>query len=284
MHAALPRDFFSLTHIGGGKILSFFVLYFFGIVLGQDVWQRVFTARSVRVARSGGVVVGLYCLAYAIAGALIGTAGHVFLPVLPDPDLAFASIVNMVLPPGLRGLLLAASLAAIMSTASACLLAASTVLLEDVYLRLGGGGGTGSVAQSRAVTFVLGVIMTAIACVTSDVIGALSVAYDLLVGALLVPVIGAMLWQRGTSLAALLSITFSGLAVVTLLVLQGINSDAPIYGGLGLSLVIFIGVSLAAPHATVGDTPAASGPTCRRRSIGCVIRRRTSSAVRPTSR
>src|SRR5580698_3011019 len=43
MQARLPAGFFSLTHIGSAKIVSFFVLYFFGIIIGQDVWQRVFT-------------------------------------------------------------------------------------------------------------------------------------------------------------------------------------------------------------------------------------------------
>src|ERR1019366_6676517 len=105
MHQRLAPEFFSLTHIGGAKILSFFTLYFFGILIGQDGWQRVFTARSVKVARNGGIYVGLYCFMYAIAGALIGAAGHAFLPPLADPDLAFASIVNAVLPAGLRGLL-----------------------------------------------------------------------------------------------------------------------------------------------------------------------------------
>src|SRR6204780_778750 len=70
MRARLPGEFFSLTHIGTGKIISFFVLYFFGIIIGQDVWQRVFTARSVTVARAGGIGGGFYCLAYALAGAL----------------------------------------------------------------------------------------------------------------------------------------------------------------------------------------------------------------------
>src|SRR5271166_1370930 len=129
MHAHLPGEFFSLTNIGASKVVSFFVLYFFGIIIGQDVWQRVFTARSVAVARNGGIGVGFYCLLYALAGAMIGMAGRAFLPPLANPDAAFAEIVNAVLPMGLRGLLLAAALAAIMSTASACLLAASTVLL-----------------------------------------------------------------------------------------------------------------------------------------------------------
>jgi SSS family solute:Na+ symporter len=175
---------------------------------------------------------------------LIGTAGHVFLPSLPDPDSAFAHIVNLVLPVGLRGLVLAASLAAMMSTASACLLASSTVLLEDVYLRLRRTGGTGSVTQSRVVTFGFGVLMTLVACRTTDVIAAVTVAYDLLVGALLIPVLGSMLWRRGTAAGALSSIGVSTVAVVALLVARGIDSDAPIYAGLGSSLVIFVVVSM----------------------------------------
>ncbi len=245
MRLHLPAGFFSLGHIGGAKIFSFFILYFFGIIIGQDVWQRVFTARSIPVARSGGIVVGLYCLVYAIAGALIGTAGRVFLPSLADPDSAFASVVNAVLPPGLRGLVLAASLAAMMSTASACLLASSTVLLEDVYLRLRDVKSTGSVTQSRIVTFAFGVAMTLVASTTTDVIAAITVAYDLLVGALFTPVLGAMLWRRGTAQGALASIALGGIAVIVLLITRGIDSDAPIYGGLLLSIAAYIIVSLA---------------------------------------
>ena len=243
MHARLPAEFFSLTHIGAGKIASFFALYFFGIIIGQDVWQRVFTARSVKVARNGGIAVGIYCLCYALAGASIGTAGRVFLPPLADPDSAFAQIVEAVLPIGLRGLVLAAALAAIMSTASACLLAASTVLLEDVYLPLRGALNAGSVAQSRAVTLCLGVVMTLLACLMHDVIAALTIAYDFLVGGLLVPVIAAMLWRRGTAIGALASIAVGGSLVVIVLLLEGMDSDIPIYAGLGGSLITYLAVS-----------------------------------------
>ena len=244
MHERLPAGFFSLTNIGGAKIFSFFLLYFFGIIIGQDVWQRVFTARNIRVARSGGIAVGVYCLVYALAGALIGSAGRAFLPHLDDPDSAFANIVNLVLPAGLRGLVLAASLAAMMSTASACLLAASTVSLEDVYLRLRGAGSIGSVRQSRLVTLGFGVLMTIVASATNDVIAAITVAYDLLVGALFVPVIGAMLWRRGTSAGALASIALGVPTVVVTLAAQGIDSDAPIYAGFSVSLAAYIGFSL----------------------------------------
>jgi solute:Na+ symporter, SSS family len=244
MHASLPGEFFSLGHIGAGKIASFFLLYFFGILIGQDIWQRVFTARSVSVARNGGIGVGLYCLVYALAGALIGAAGRVFLPPLAEGDLAFAQIVNAVLPVGLRGLVLAAALAAIMSTASACLLAASTVLLEDVYLRLHGTLSTGSIAQSRGVTLALGLVMTVASCAMHDVITALTVAYDLLVGGLLVPIIGAMIWPRGTTAGALASIALGSALVVLFLVLDGLDSDLPIYVGLAGSFIAYVAVSL----------------------------------------
>jgi SSS family solute:Na+ symporter len=244
MQQHLPAGFFSLINIGGAKIFSFFLLYFFGIIIGQDVWQRVFTARNIKVARNGGIAVGVYCLVYAMAGALIGMAGRAFLPPLADLDSAFANIVNVVLPAGLRGLVLAASLAAMMSTASACLLASSTVLLEDVYLRLRGAGNIGSVTQSRVVTLGFGVAMTIVASGTNDVIAAITVAYDLLVGALFVPVIGAMLWARGTGAGALASIAVSAPIVVVMIFVQGIDSDAPIYAGFGMSLLVYVVISL----------------------------------------
>jgi SSS family solute:Na+ symporter len=219
---------------------SFVTLYFLGILIGQDGWQRVFTARSVSVARTGGVLVGLYCILYALAGALIGAAGRTFLPLLPDADLAFAKIVQVVLPVGLRGLVLAAALAAIMSTASACLLATSTVLLEDVYLQLRGSSGTGSVAQSRILTLLLGALAAAIACVMHDVIAALTIGYDLLVGALFVPIVMAMFIDRGSATRALMSITVSALVVITLIWIYGIDSVLPIYAGLAVSTSIFL--------------------------------------------
>jgi SSS family solute:Na+ symporter len=147
-----------------------------------------------------------------------------------------------------------------MSTASACLLAASTVSLEDVYLRLRGSGNAGSVAQSRIVTFVFGVLMTAAECRMNDVIAAVTVAYDLLVGALLIPVVGAMLWKRGTGAGALTSIAVSGVVVVVLLFARGIDSSAPIYAGLGLGLASYVLVSLVSRQSDPGmRAPASPG-------------------------
>src|SRR3712207_5477939 len=69
MTERLPADALSLTTIGGGTIVTYFVVYTFGLLIGQDIWQRVFTARSPGVARWAGTAAGVYCLLYGVAGA-----------------------------------------------------------------------------------------------------------------------------------------------------------------------------------------------------------------------
>ena len=134
MQANLPAGFFELGNIGLDTIAAYFLLYF-GALIGQDIWQRLFTARSEGVVRYAGLGAGLYCMLYGGVCALIGAATRLLLPDLSVAENAFAEITRNVLPAGLRGLVVAAALAAIMSTASACLLAAATVLKEDIYSR-----------------------------------------------------------------------------------------------------------------------------------------------------
>ena len=123
-------------------------------------------------------------------------------------------------------LVLAAALAAIMSTASACLLAASTVLLEDVYLPLARRGQRRLGHAEPRRDAGAGRSDDSARCAMHDVIAALTVAYDLLVGGLLVPMLGAMLWRGGTTAGALASIAVGGTLVAVLLAWAGLDSDA----------------------------------------------------------
>jgi SSS family solute:Na+ symporter len=243
MREQLPASYFDLTAIGWSTIFAYFLLFFFGIMIGQDIWQRVFTARSGGIARWGGVAAGVYCLFYAVAGALIGSAARVILPNLATPDNAFAQVTKAALPVGLTGLVLAAALAAVMSTASATLLAASTILANDVYADFFRRGGD-RVRLSRVFTLLVGVVVLVIALLVKDVVGGLTVAYDLLSGALLVPIIGALFWRRATGAGALAAMVAGGIVVVVLMLVQGLFANGPIIYGILTSLVVFVVVSL----------------------------------------
>ena len=250
MKAQLPTEYFAPLGIGGETIFTYVLIYTFGMLIGQDIWQRVFTARTDRVARWGGTVAGTYCLLYALAGAVIGTAAKVLYPNLPSADDAFATIVKDELPMGVRGLVLAAALAAVMSTSSGALIACATVANNDIWSRLRGVGSAqgedhDEVKDNRLFILVMGVAVIGIAIALNDVVQALTVAYNLLVGGLLVPILGGLLWRRGTVQGALAAVTVGGLSVIGLMWSYGILANEPVYYGLLASLAAYVIVSLA---------------------------------------
>lgn len=269
MKAQLPHDYFAPLGIGGQTVFTYVLIYSFGMLIGQDIWQRVFTARSDKVARLGGTAAGTYCLAYALAGAVIGTAAKVLYPHLGSPDDAFATIVKDALPVGVRGLVLAAALSAVMSTSSGALIACATVANNDIWARIKGIAKRQAPASdvssdaacdvtsdeasephdevrgNRVFILLMGVAVIVIAIALNNVVEALTVAYNLLVGGLLVPILGGLLWKRGTGAGALASVAVGGLTVIGLMFSLGVLANEPIYYGLLASLAAYVAVSLA---------------------------------------
>ncbi|WP_312936978.1 sodium:solute symporter [Pseudomonas sp.] len=239
LHAKLPETAFSFSTIGYDTILTYFLIYFFGILIGQDIWQRVFTARSEGVARVAGSLAGVYCVIYGLVGALIGMCAKVLLPDLADANNAFASIVQSALPDGIRGLVIAAALAAMMSTASAGLLAASTTITEDLLPKLRSGRAS-TLGMSRAFTFLTGLVVLGVALVVNDVIGALTLAYNLLVGGILVPMLGAIYWKRATTTGAILSMALGCGTALVFMFRDGLEANTPIYYSLAVGLLAFV--------------------------------------------
>jgi len=269
LHANLPDTAFSLTHIGVGTIFTYFFLYVFTMVIGQDLWQRVFTARSDRVAKWAGTAAAAYGFCYALAGALIGMSAKVLLPEIADRDDVYTEIVRYALPAGLAGLVVAGALSAIMSTSSGALIATATVVKEDIVgiirrdrtraaksasapasaepaqADAAASGAHDEVGNSRWYILGFGLLMISIACVLKDVIAGLTIAGAILVGGLLVSIIGGMIWQRGTLRGAIASIV-SGtvLTLGTMIVMRDIYANLPIFIGLAGSLLSYLVVSL----------------------------------------
>ncbi|GAB3676276.1 sodium:solute symporter [Salinisphaera aquimarina] len=256
MVAKADPGHFSLTGIGWSTIITYFVIYFLGILIGQDIWQRVFTARSVNVARFAGVAAGLYCILYGVLAALVGVAASVLLPNLDDPNNAFAAVAQLALPHGVLGLIVAAAVAAMMSTSSAGMLAASTLLTRDLIPGITGGEPIERLAIHRLSTCLIGVVTVLLALVVDDVIGALTVAYDILVGGMLVPIIGAMFWKRGSNAGAITAMVTGTITVFIFIAKDGLLANSPIYAGLLVSLVAFVAGSFLRPQHS-SPTPVA---------------------------
>ncbi|VEF46810.1 sodium/solute symporter [Bacillus freudenreichii] len=242
----LPETYFSLSGIGGQQIFQYFLLFALGMVVAQDIWQRILTAKTIKVARAGTVAAGVYSLLYGIAVAIIGMCAFVILPGLEDTQNTFASMAVAVLPSGLLGLVVAAVVSALMSTASGTLLASSTLISNDIIKRFYKKDLTDKqyLKLSRTVTTVIGILTIVCALWIQDVLVALDVAYAVLSGGIFAPVILGLFWKRATAKAAFYAIIASTVVILAGLVIQGITATTPIVYGIAVSFVVMIVVSL----------------------------------------
>ena len=288
LFSSLPESHTSPVGIGWQAILGYILIYTLGLLIGQDIWQRVFTARSPGVARWGGFSAGVYCLLYAAAGALIGMAATTIVPGIEVQDDVFAAVVDASMSPMLGGIVLAAALAAMMSTASGSLMAASTVCRQDIVEPIlarkdivpatagssadgaatdgsaasanGTGSGTSArstlvrslvretgdeVRDSRIYLIVLGVVTLVLAMIMPSVVEALTVAYNLLVAGLFIPILGGLVFKRGTIVGVMAGMILGAVTTVVVMITMGIYSNEAIYLGLIASLVGYLVGSFA---------------------------------------
>ncbi|GAA1632334.1 MULTISPECIES: sodium:solute symporter [Brevibacterium] len=278
LFSVLPPEQTSPVGIGWQAILGYILIYTLGLLIGQDIWQRVFTARTPAVARWGGLSAGVYCLLYAVAGALIGMAALRIVPGIAVPDDVFVAVVDASMSPVVAGFVLAAALAAMMSTASGSLLAASTVCRQDIVEPLlakrqivpvaqtaeGTGGAdaaasagtTRTIAQSlvretgdevrdsRIYLIGLGIVTLALALIMPSVVEALTVAYNLLVAGLFVPILGGLVFRRGTIVGVMAGMILGSVTTIVIMITVDIYANEAIYFGLLASLLGYLVGSL----------------------------------------
>ncbi|MCK1993251.1 sodium:solute symporter [Peribacillus muralis] len=258
LHENLPASHFELGNIGGGTIFQYFLLFTLGVVVGQDIWQRLFTARTKSISRSGTIGAGIYSVFYAIAISIIGMCAFIILPDLGDPQTAFTSIAMETLPVGLLGVVIASVVSALMSTASGTLLASSTLVVNDLIKKYIGPGMSERqfVKTSRITTLTIGVMTIIVSIWIQDILVALDVAYAILSGAVFFPIILGFFWKRVTANAAFYSILASMIVIIVGLVIKGPSSTGPILYGLATSFVVITALTLLSPQneiLTKGD-------------------------------
>lgn len=242
---SIPDAYMDWTNIGWPTIFQYFLLYTLGMLVGQDLWQRTFTARNLRISKAGGIGAGIYSIFYAVAVAIIGMSAFVAFPNLDDSQSVFAHMALNVLPPGLMGLVLAAVLSALMSTASGTLLASSTLIVNDILKPLI--GGQKILFLSRLVTLIVGILVIICSIWIQDVLVALDIAYAILSGAMFFPIILGFFWKRASAKAAFISMLASTVVIIVGLVLKGTTSTDPILYGLAASLISLVAFSYVYP-------------------------------------
>lgn len=185
-------------------------------IISQASYQRVAASKTEKVAVGAPLWGGLLLIPVAFLPVIIGMYGKALYPDLPNGIVFFQVLLDK-LPNAISGLMIAAILAAIMSTADSQLLGITAHVSHDLYEKNINPNATQKqlVTLSVATTAIVGAVALWLSLSFSNIISLLSFVYTILVAGFLVPVFGGMVWQRGTAAGALAS-TVVGVPIVLL--------------------------------------------------------------------
>jgi len=245
-HLFLPADdpdFPWTMYLGGVLCISTFYC-----ATNQFIVQRVLAAKNEWHARMG-VIFGDY-LKFLVP-LIITLPALVAFKIVPDldtPDLLFPTLVKMLLPPGLIGLVMAGLIAAVMSHLSGAINSCTTILTVDVYLAFF----KKDASEQQAVRFgriagtviiLLGIACTLLLMSYSDkpIFIYLMNAYGLFTPGIATMFLLGILWKKTTSAGALTA----GLVTIPLsLLLEFAFPNMPFFNRTGI--VFWICMALCA--------------------------------------
>ena len=135
----VPPGFFSVWHPADHPDFPWTGILFGAPILGIWYWctdqvivQRTLAAKNLSDARRATVFAGFLKILPVFVLVLPGLCGRLIFPKIPPNEL-YAHMVNQLLPSGLKGLVVAALLAALMSSLSSTFNSASTLVVMDFY-------------------------------------------------------------------------------------------------------------------------------------------------------
>ena len=260
-------QYFSPVGAGLGLVLAAIVPTMMYTLIGQDFYQRLFAARDENTAFRAAIAAGALLIAFAIFPVVTGMAARALFGAEIEAARAIPMLIDEVLPAWAAAIVIAAILGAIMSTADSLLMAGTSHVTHDIYVKLIDPGAEEDSKRllliSRVVTVVLGLLALWMALNFKAIIGMLLMSYTLYAAGVFIPVVGGLYWKRATGAGAVAAIV--GGSAYGLAGELGWFAPAalPLVGGLPIivagalvSLLLFVGVSLVTRPADAPRTAA----------------------------
>lgn len=192
LKAALPAGHFSFPvndSFGWYDLVLYLVLTGSVYVVGPDMYSRLFCARDEKVARNAALSAAVVAVPIAFIIVLIGMAAAVSFPGIA-PEQAFPTVIQNLLPAGLSGLVIAALLAAIMSSADTVILTTSAIVGVDIYGKaFPRADERRKLMISRIGVVVIGVFALLVAMHMKGIINTLLYSYTIFTSGIVIPVV-----------------------------------------------------------------------------------------------
>ena len=200
--------------------IGYFIIWATAIPVIPHIVMRVFTAKDAESARlSLNLSMLVYSMIILAAVLVIVPVGRIDFPGLMDADQLFLRVMEAQFSPVIRGIAVAAVLAAVMSTTDALLLACSSAISHDIlgrHLRNRASQRTMSLVRVGS-TWVIGVAALLWAFSPPDLISEFYTAgVGILSSSLFVPTIAGLWWRRANLVGGVGAVV-SGAVVYALL-------------------------------------------------------------------
>jgi SSS family solute:Na+ symporter len=207
-HLILPADHPELPWTGMLVLTVSTHLWYYAT--NQYINQRVLGARSEWDARAGVIFAGFLGIFLTLAVCFPGVIAYRLFPDLENPDQAYPRVVSYLIGPlgfGLRGLIFAALIGAIMSTIDSLVNSCSTVLTIDFYQRLWKPEATERQMirvgrLTAAAVLVTGVLWSPVVGRWETLFGYFQECWFFMAVPIVVVFVSALLWKRSNELAA----------------------------------------------------------------------------------
>ncbi|QTL99677.1 hypothetical protein GM661_17815 [Iocasia frigidifontis] len=237
-----------------GWFLSIFPVWFISIA----AFQRIVAARDEGTATKGIFLTGIPIEwpLFAIGTTLVGMFARMLMPGLADAELATPNMILTLLPVGISGIVVAAYIAAVMSTADSCLMGPVAIFVNDVYKKLINPEANDRqlVKVGRYATLVLGVLAIYLAYSVPSILSIVLFAYTFGAAGLFFPMLGLLFWKRTTASGAFFSIILGGsAAIIWGPILKNPLGFSESYLGWIVSFLALVIVSLLTEHSVDED-------------------------------
>lgn len=188
------------------RVLTFFFTVLLGEMLAAPFVARCFISNSIKGARWGVGGAGIFLLLFLpLVTLVLGTAAvadpdvnQAVLMAEGDAQVAFPTLMRDTFHPIFAGVMIAAIIAAVMSSADSCLSCLATVAMEDIYRQIKPKASDGRLLRvAQMTTFFTGITTAICAYFFSDIITIIEFMYDFWGSVIVLPfLIGTFVYSR----------------------------------------------------------------------------------------
>lgn len=190
-------------------VSSFWILVGVGVVALPQIAVRAMSYKNTK-ALHRGIIISTFVVGFIMLNMhLIGVFGRTVLPGIEIGDTVMPELAQAVLPGWVAGIVLAAPMAAIMTTVNSLLLMVSSTIVKDVYLNYIRPDANDKTIRkwSMGATALIGIIVVLMSLQPPDLIIWLNLfSMGGLEAAFIWPIILGLYWRRGTKHGAIASI------------------------------------------------------------------------------